>query len=73
MPYLSCWISRAATISANPMGVAGWMLSPINRLSSTSEANGEIKIRLLMGAVLVAWRRAISQSTKPKPISNSPT
>ena len=25
------------------------------------------------GAVLVAWRRAISQSTKPKPISNSPT
>ena len=36
-------------------------------------ANGEMKMRLLMGAVLVAWRRAISQSTKPKPISNSPT
>ncbi len=60
-------------MSASPMGVAGWMASPISRLSSTSEANGEMKMRLLMGAVLVAWRSAISQSTKPKPISNSPT
>ena len=49
------------------------MVSPITTESSNSEIKGEIKIRLLISAVLVAVFMAFNQNKKVIPISNKPT
>ena len=49
------------------------MSSPATRLSRSSETNGARKIRLATCAVVRESRSALSQRTKVRPISKTPT